>query len=71
MNKKKLGKKIKLARVENDLSQDQLAELIKAKQKSISRYETGTAVPSLESLMKIANALKKTAAYFLDEEKHA
>lgn len=67
MDKKKLGKKIKLARVEKDLSQDQLAELIKAKQKSISRYETGVAVPSLETLMKIANAVKKPVAYFLDE----
>ena len=67
MDKKKLGKKIKLARVENDLSQDQLAELIKAKQKSISRYETGAAVPSLETLVKIANALKKSTAFFLDE----
>ncbi len=67
MDKKKLGKKIKLARVENDLSQGQLAELIKAKQKSISRYETGAAVPSLETLLKIANALKKPAAYFLEE----
>jgi transcriptional regulator with XRE-family HTH domain len=67
MDKKKLGKRIKLARVEKDLNQDQLAELIKAKQKSISRYETGTAVPSLETLMKIAKALNKSAAYFLDE----
>jgi transcriptional regulator with XRE-family HTH domain len=41
MDKKKLGKRIKLARIEKDLSQDQLAELIKAKQKSISRYEIG------------------------------
>jgi transcriptional regulator with XRE-family HTH domain len=71
MDKKKLGKKIKLARVENDLSQDQLAEAIKAKQKSISRYETGAAVPSLETLVKIAKALKKSAAYFLDEENYA
>lgn len=67
MDKKKLGKKIKLARVEKDLSQDQLAEIIKAKQKSISRYETGIAVPSLETLEKIANTLEKPFAYFLDD----
>ncbi len=67
MDKKKLGKKIKLARVEKDLSQEQLAELIEAKQKSISRYETGAAVPSLETLMKIARNLEKSAGYFLDE----
>ncbi len=67
MDKKKLGKKIKLARIEKDLSQDQLAELIKAKQKSISRYETGISIPSLESLEKIAKTLEKPFGYFLDE----
>jgi len=67
MDKKKLGKKIKLARVEKDLSQDQLAELIKAKQKSISRYETGSALPSLETLEKITRALQKPFSHFLDE----
>lgn len=66
MDKKKLGKRIKLARIEKDLSQDQLAELIKAKQKSISRYETGVALPSLETLERIALRLDKSFAYFLD-----
>ncbi len=66
MDKKKLGKRIKLARVEKDLSQDQLAELIKAKQKSISRYETGAAMPSLETLEKICKELGKPFAHFLD-----
>lgn len=67
MDKKKLGKKIKLARVEKDLNQEQLAELIQAKQKSISRYETGAAIPSLETLEKISKKLEKPFSYFLDE----
>ena len=67
MNKKKLGKKIKLARIELDMTQTDLAKAIKAKQKSISRYETGLSLPSLESLEKIAKALKKSFGYFLDE----
>jgi transcriptional regulator with XRE-family HTH domain len=67
MDKKKLGKKIKLARIEKDLSQDQLAELIKAKQKSISRYETGVALPTLETLERLSKNLEKSFAYFLDE----
>ncbi len=67
MDKKKLGKKIKLARVEMDLNQTQLADKIKAKQKSISRYENGAAVPSLETLMKIAKALKKQPSHFIDD----
>ena len=67
MDVKKLGKKIKLARVEADLTQTQLAQKIKSKQKSISRYETGASLPSIETLVKIAKALKKTVGYFLDE----
>ena len=68
MDTKKLGKKIKLARIEADLTQTQLAQKIKAKQKSISRYETGASLPSLETLVKIAKALKKPIGYFLDGE---
>lgn len=67
MDNKKLGKKIKLARVELDLTQTQLAKKINAKQKSISRYETGTSLPSIGTLVKIAKVLKKPAGYFLDE----
>ena len=67
MDRKKLGKKIKLARVELDLTQSQLAHKINAKQKSISRYETGASLPSIETLVKIAKILKKPAGYFLDE----
>jgi len=67
MDTKKLGKNIKLARVEADLTQTQLAQKVKAKQKSISRYETGASLPSLKTLIRIAKALKKPAGYFLDE----
>jgi transcriptional regulator with XRE-family HTH domain len=66
MDAKKLGKRIKLARIEHDMTQDQLAEAIKAKQKSISRYETGMSLPSLETLEKITKVLKKSFGYFLD-----
>ena len=67
MNIKQLGKKIKLARIEADLNQTQLANKIGAKQKSISRYETGTTLPSIETLAKMAKVLKRKAGYFLDE----
>jgi putative transcriptional regulator len=66
MDKKKLGKKIKIARIEKDLTQDQLADLIDAKQKSISRYETGIALPTLETLEKIVQSLGKSFSHFLD-----
>ena len=64
---RKSGKNIKLARIELDLTQTQLAEKINAKQKSISRYETGVSLPSVKTLVKIAKILKKPAGYFLDE----
>ena len=66
MDKMKLGKKIKLARIEMDLNQTQLAHKIKAKQKSISRYETGASMPTIETLIKIAKVLKKLVGYFLE-----
>jgi transcriptional regulator with XRE-family HTH domain len=68
MDKKRLGKKIKLARVELDFNQADLAEKIDAKQKSISRYENGLSVPTIETLVKIAKILKKQVGYFVDEE---
>jgi len=64
---RKSGKKIKLARIELDLTQTQLAQKINAKQKSISRYEIGASLPSIKTLVKIAKILKKPAGYFLDE----
>lgn len=67
MDKKRFGKKIKLARVELDLTQTQLAQKINTKQKNISRYETGASLPSIETLVNIANALKKKIGYFFDE----
>ena len=67
MDAKKLGNKVKLERVEMDLTQTQLAQKIGAKQKSISRYEAGKSVPKVETLAKLARALKKPTAYFLDE----
>lgn len=67
MDKKKLGKKIKLARIELDLNQTELADKIGAKQKSISRYENGISSPSIATLVKIAKILKKPAGHFLEE----
>jgi len=66
MDAKKLGKRIKLARVEMDMTQAELAEATGILQKSISRYETGQALPTLETLEKIAEVLGKSFGYFLD-----
>jgi len=63
---RKSGKNIKLTRIELDLTQTQLAQKINAKQKSISRYETGASLPSIRTLVKIAKVLRKPVGYFLD-----
>jgi transcriptional regulator with XRE-family HTH domain len=68
MDAKKLGKKIKLARVERDMTQADLAKATEIMQKSISRYETGQSLPTLETLEKMAKVLKKPFGYFLDEQ---
>ncbi len=67
MDAKKLSKKVKLTRIELDLTQTQLAEKINAKQKSISRYETGASLPSIKTLVKIAKVRNKPTGYFQDE----
>jgi len=67
MDPKKLGKKIKVARVELDLNQTDLAKKIGAKQKSISRYENGLSMPTIETLVRIAKVLKKPTDFFLEE----
>lgn len=66
MDAKKLGKRIKLARVEMDMTQADLAEATGILQKSISRYETGEALPTLETLERLVEALGKSFGYFLD-----
>jgi transcriptional regulator with XRE-family HTH domain len=68
MDAKKLGKRIKLARVEADMTQADLAEATGILQKSVSRYETGTSLPTLETLERISKALKKPFGYFLDND---
>lgn len=65
MDPKVVGKKIKIARVELDLTQTDLASKIGAMQKSVSRYENGESVPSLETMAKIAKALKKPMDHFV------
>ena len=66
MDKKKLGHKIKLARLEAELTQTELAFKIKAKQKSISGYETGTVEPSVSTLDRIAKAVQKPIGEFFE-----
>jgi len=68
MEKLTLGDKIRLARVEKRLTQQQLADLLGTKQKSISRYETNQVEPSISALQRIAQVLEKPISFFLEDE---
>ena len=50
-----IGKVLKYMRVKNNLSQEELSNLIYIKQNTLSRYETETNDINLETLEKIAN----------------
>lgn len=54
------NKKIKMARVERDLSQEQLAELVGVTRQTIGLIEAGDYNPTLNLCIAISNALHKT-----------
>ncbi len=54
------NKKIKLARVERDLSQEQLAALVGVTRQTIGMIEAGNYNPSLNLCLGICRALGKT-----------
>lgn len=47
--------KLKLLRIENNISQQQLADVLFISRSMIAKYETGTALPTIETIEKIAN----------------
>jgi len=51
---------MKIARIEKDLSQEQLAELIGATRQTVSMIEAGKFNPSLQLCLAICKALGKT-----------
>ena len=57
INYKALGKRIKLARIGMELTQERLAEMVDLSPTHMSNIESGTAKVSLPSLVNIANAL--------------
>lgn len=54
------NKKMKIARVEMDLSQEQLADLVGATRQTIGMIEAGKFNPSLQLCISICRALGKT-----------
>jgi len=54
------NKKMKIARIESDVSQEQLAEIVGVTRQTINLIESGKYNPSLKLCIEICKALNKT-----------
>lgn len=63
-----LAKRIFKARKEAHLSQQVLAQAVGVSDKSISAYEKGRAVPSIDKLKKIATSTNQSLNFFTEEK---
>ncbi|GAA4654813.1 helix-turn-helix transcriptional regulator [Anaerocolumna aminovalerica] len=54
------NKRMKIARIENDLSQEQLAEIVGVSRQTIGLIEAGNYNPSINLCISICKALHKT-----------
>lgn len=57
---KAIGKRIKIARIKADLTQERLAETVEISPTHLSNIETGTTRVSLTAIVNLANALSVT-----------
>lgn len=49
-----LGEKIKFYRENKNMTQSEIAEILEVKPATVSKYETGTLEPNIESLKRLA-----------------
>ncbi len=68
--KTSISKKIKQAMFDSDLTQQQLADIIKTDRGLISSWTLGKRNPTIKSLKKIAKATNKPLHFFLDTEEN-
>ena len=64
---KRIGLRIKEAREQQRLKQDELGELIKESSVAVSRWETATRKPTIDDLEKVGQVLGKSLLYFVEE----
>ena len=67
MVKKLIGRKLKSSRLKRDKTIQELAEMSRVSSNMISRIERGLTTPSVEILMKLADALGLSLSYFVEE----
>lgn len=62
------GEKVKAARLALNLSQVELAKMTGISERSLYTYEQLGTIPRMSNVQKLAEALKVTSSYLLDEE---
>lgn len=67
MIKQLIGKKLKSSRLKRDRTIQELSEISSVSSNMISRIERGLTTPSVEILMKLADALDVSLSYFVQE----
>lgn len=60
-----LGERIKQARIQAGLTQEQLAEILNLSRGTIARYELGEIEPKIQNLASIAEVLHVSADYLM------
>ena len=63
-----LGYRLRELRKDNNMSQEELGKLLGVTKVSVSGYENGTRIPSMETLLTILNVFKISADYLLGRE---
>ena len=63
-----LGEKIKEARKQCGLSQEQLAEKMSVSRSAIAKWETDKGLPDIDNLKALAGFLNVSVDYLLDDE---
>lgn len=63
------GDRLRIARLQNGLKQDELAESVGLKAAAISKYEKNVASPNIETLREICCTLNVTADWLLGIER--
>ena len=69
MHHQQFGEKIKRAREDLGLTQEELAQAVGLSSEFISNIEIGRRLPSFETLIALVNYLQKDFSYFLEEKK--
>lgn len=62
-----LGEKIKYLRKEKNLSQQEVADLLKIERATYGKWETGQFEPNKENKEKLAKIFNKSVGYFVDD----